>query len=219
MSTFGIGLGPLPDYADFNSNDRAKEHVQKASSNASSLDRAILAKESEEVPFVVQFSIGTDRAQAGHPSLRPSSAIDFVEDSQMKELSDHYYQELRNQLPAYLKEKLLRDEEQPFEDRDPDFLALDASLKFEADGLALTDRLSVSESKNEKILLEAKQYVDFPLLVQQQLTTYGSHVTYFLDDYLSKIGPNDPSYSLLINVSNQLKEALELLNKPRQTSS
>ena len=54
-----------------------------------------------------------------------------------------------------------------------------------------------------------------PEVVQRELSTYGLYATHFLDAYLEKIGRNDPNYEMLLNVSNQMKEAIELF-KPKE---
>ncbi len=213
MSTSGIGAGPIPDYADYSANDRAKEKAQKTVSqgSASGEKGAILTKDSLDVPFEAQIGIETEPAEAGRPSLPPLFRTRFVDDRLVEDSSRDYYQELRNNLSPYLKEKLIEDEAQlAFEDRDPDLIALDTSLKFEANLLAMADRLSAPGTGDEKALISAQQFMALPELVQRELSTYGLHAVHFLDGYLEKIGRNDPSYEILLNVSNQMKEALEL---------
>ena len=174
----------------------------------------ILAKDSLEVPYEKQAGIQANQAEAGRPSLPPLFRTRFVDDHQVEDLSRDYYQALRNNLPSLLKEKLEKDEaHSAFAERDPDLVALDMSLKFEAHLLALADTFSIPSASDEKVLMGIQRYLALPARVQQELLTYGSTVSHFLDHYLSNIGPNDPSYEILHNVSNQMKEALELLKR------
>jgi len=208
MTPIDAGSNLTPDYTKENE----QEHVK--SSGPSEDSGAILTKDSLEIPFEKQISIQSQGAEAGRPFLPPLFRMRFIEDRQVEDLSRDYYQTLRNSLPLLLKNKLERDEAQfTFADRDPDLVALDTSLKFEANLLALADTLSVPSGDEERILLGAQQYVALPSLVQQELVNYGATVLRFLDHYLGSIGPNDASYEILLNVSNQLKEALELLNR------
>jgi hypothetical protein len=101
-------------------------------------------------------------------------------------------------------------------DRNPDLVALDTSLKFEANLLALTTMAAVPGSEGEKELLGAQQNLALPAEMQQELIHHGSSVLGFLDHYLDSVGRNDPSYEALINISNQMKEALELLKPNRE---
>lgn len=79
--------------------------------------------------------------------------------------------------------------------------------------MALAGSFSVPGSgPDESTLIGAQQYLGLPDLVKQELLNYGLIVTNFLDDHLATIGPNDPSYDLLLNVSNQMKEAMFLFH-------
>ncbi len=202
-----------PDY----SKETIQIHARKAASATSSHSKGvILAKDSLEVPYEKQVGIQTNEAEAGRPFLPPLFRTRFVDDRKVEDLSRDYYQALRNRLPSPLKEKLEADETQiVLADRDPNLVALETSLKFEANLLALADQLVILNPNDEKALLRAQQYLALPEVVQKEILNYGSTVTRFLDHYLSTIGPNDPSYDILINVSNQVKEALELLNLQR----
>lgn len=206
-----------PDYSKETTQVQAKKAASQGASSAGK--GVILTKDSLEVPFVEQTSVHANEAEAGRPSLPPLFRARFVDDRQVEDLSRDYYQALRESLPALLKEKLENDEEKLFEDRDPNLVALDTSLKFEANLLALADTILIPNADNEKVLLGAQQYLALPEIVQKELLTYGSTVTRFLDHYLSTIGRNDPSYEILVNVSNQIKEALELLSLNCGTSS
>ena len=204
---FGTGSNLTPNYTK----ETEQEQTKNASSQSSS--RAILTKDSLEVPFEKQISIQSQEAQAGRPFLPPLFRMRFVEDRQIEDLSLAYYQTLRESLPLILKTKLEKDELQSaLADRDPNLVALDTSLKFEANLLALADRVSIPSSDEEKVLLGAQQHIALPTIVQKELLTYGTSVLGFLDHYLDSIGRSDASYEILVNVSNQIKEALKLLN-------
>jgi hypothetical protein len=211
---FGTGYHLTPDQTKETEKEQAKKSTSQVESGA------ILSKDSLEIPFEKQFSIQSEEAEAGRPFLPPLFRMRFAEDRQVEDLSRDYYQTLRNNLPPLLKDKLEKDEAQPsLEDRDPDLVALDSSLKFEANLLALADTLSVPSNDHEKVLLGAQQYIALPTLVQQEFLSYGANVLRFFDHYLDSIGPNDASYEILVNVSNQVKEALELLSLNRETTN
>jgi len=211
---YGTGSNLTPSYTKETEHEQAKKATSQRSSGA------ILTKDSLDVPFEAQMSIESQEAEAGRPFLPPLFRMRFVDDHQVEDLSREYYQMLRDSLPLLLKEKLKKDEAQiDLADRDPDLVALDSSLKFEANLLALADTLSVPSSKDEKTLLGAQQYVALPALVQQEFLTYGANVLRFLDRYLGSIGRNDASYEILTNVANQMKEALELLKLNRESTT
>jgi hypothetical protein len=211
---FDTGSNLTPNYTK----ETEQEYV-KSSGPAQDSRGAILSKDSLEVPFEKQVSIQSQEAEAGRPFLPPLFRMRFIEDRQVEDLSRDYYQTLRNSLSPLLKNKLVRDEAHvTLTDRDPDLVALDTSLKFEANLLALADTLSVPSGDEERVLLGAQQYIALPSLVQQELLNYGATVLRFLDHYLSSIGPNDASYEILLNVSNQMKEALELLKLNKETT-
>ncbi len=134
----------------------------------------------------------------------------YVEDRTTEDLTFTFYMERLSSLPLELQQKLNLERSKALEDRDPDLVALDESLHFEANLLALADGLSVPSS--DAVLIGAQQFLALPNIVKHELLNYGTTVTNFLDRYLVSIGPNDPSYDLLLNVSSQLKEAIGLLN-------
>jgi hypothetical protein len=205
-----------PDYS------RETEQIQakKGSSEGSASKGATLVKDSLEVRYEKMKPLHASEAEAGRPFLPPLFRTRFVEDRQVEDLSQEYYQTLRNGLSDRLKEKLERDEAQTtLSDRDPDLIALDNSLKFEAHLLALADRLAIPSANDEKTQLGVQQLMALPGLVQQELVSYGSTVAHFLDRYLATMSFNDPSYEILLNVSHQIKEALELLSLNRGTAT
>lgn len=204
----GTSSNLTPDYTRQLEQEQAKKTGSQGTSRG-----ANLSKDSLEIPLEKQFNVSSQQIEAGRPSLPPLFRMRFVEDSRGEDLSRDYYQTLRNSLPPILREKLEKDEAQIVpEDRDPDMVALDSSLRFEANLLALADTLSVPSTSDEKVLVGAQQYLALPSLVKQELLAYGTTISHFLDDHLSTIGPNDASYDILFNISNQMKEALNLLS-------
>ena len=198
-----------PDYNKETTFQRKKSDSLGAESKAKGID---LTKDSLEVPYEQQQKIYAAEAEAGRPFLPPLFRTRFVDDHQVEDLTYAYYLELRDQLPSYLKEKLEKDEKIVLSDRDPDLVAMDMSLKFEANLLALADTFAIPNADEEKSLLGAKEYMNLPEIVQQEISTYGINFVRFLDQYLANIGPNDPSFEILFNVSNQIKEAVALMN-------
>ena len=209
----GFGSNLTPDFSETSrvqmKKGSAKESVQEKGAN--------LAKDSLEIPFEQQAKIGAQEAEAGRPSLPPLFKMRFVEDREGDELSRDYYLALRKSLSPPLKGKLENEEKLPFNERDPDLIALDGSLKFEGNLLALADSLSAPLTGNEPALPGAEHAQALPQTVQKELSSYGSLVCSFLDRYLSQLSRNDASYELFQHVSNQIKEALNLLNYKQDT--
>lgn len=199
-----------PDY----SRETTQIQAKKGSSERSAASKgATLVKDSLDVRYEKMMPLHSTEAEAGRPFLPPLFRTRFVEDRQVEDSSQEYYQALRDGLSDRLKEKLEKDEMQSaLSDRDPDLVALDNSLKFEAHLLALADRLAIPSANDEKTQLGAQQLMALPEVVQKELVSYGSTVAHFLDHYLATMSFNDPSYEILLNVSNQIKEALELLS-------
>lgn len=187
-----------------------QEQMKKGSSTPSS--GAILTKDSLEVPFEKQISAHSQEADSGRPSLPPLFRMRFINDHKGEDLSRSYYQALRDELPPLLKEKLSNDEVyRDLADRNPDLVALDASLKFEANWLALTALATVSSNDPVEKLVESQPNLELPIGMQQELIKYGSSVLGLIDHYLDSKGRDDLSYEILFNISNQMKEALDLL--------
>jgi hypothetical protein len=200
-----------PDFIDFNSTEKSQRtnNTQLKQGNPVT-PGVILSKDSIEIPLEVAFGINNDKTNSSRPTLLPLFRTRYVEDRSTEDLSLIFYQERLSSIPLELQQKLNLEKSKPLEDRDPDLVALDESLRFEANLLALADGLSVPSS--DEILIRAQAFLALPNMVKHELLTYGLAVTNFLDRYLVSIGPNDPSYDLLLNVSNQLKEATSLLN-------
>ncbi|CUI15984.1 conserved hypothetical protein [Candidatus Protochlamydia naegleriophila] len=210
---YGFSSSPTsPDYVDLNSTEKSEQLSNtQMKQGAPTNPGVILTTDSLEVPIEVAFGINSDKASSSKPSLLPLFRTRYVEDRQTEDLSLSYYQERLNSLTLEMQQRLNLDKSKPFEERDPDLIALDNSLKFEAHLMALAGSSSVPGSApDESTLIGAQQYLGLPDLVKQELLNYGLIVTNFLDDHLTTIGPNDPSYDLLLNVSNQLKEAMQL---------
>jgi hypothetical protein len=199
-----------PDYNDLS--DLSKSQVatnSKMKQGSPTNPGVILTQDSLEVALEVAFGINIDRASPGRPSLAPLFRTRYAEENETGDLTLSYYQQQIGALPAELQARLNLDKQKDLEDRDPDLVALDQSLKFNAQLLALRDSLSLLESKNST-LGGAGQYLGLPDSVQRELLQTGVIITNFLDEYLANIGPNDPDYERLLSTSNLIKEAMGL---------
>lgn len=206
----GFSSNLVPDYSKETSQVQIKKGISEGNAQAKGV---ILSKDSLEIPFEKQVKISSQEAEPGRPSLPPLFRTRFLEDREVEDLSRDYYLALRNSLPQALKEKLNQEEKLlTLADRDPDLAALDGSLKFEANLLALTDVASAPKVGDENTLLGAEREQALPEIVQQELSAYGATVSDFLDSYLSTLSREDPSYEMFHHVSNQIKEALNLLS-------
>lgn len=199
--TPGSNSNITPDYMRHLNRELAK-------SNASAQPGAILSKDSLEVSYVNQFPIRSNDTQADRPVLAP---LLFRQGKEKENsLADAYYQELREQLPIALKEKLDRNEKETEDSqKDMDCMALAASLRFQANLLALSDTVSIGPSK--KNTADAELYATFPVLMQQEMDKSATTLSTHLTDYLTSIGKNHPSHEILSNVYNQIQESIRLL--------
>ncbi|WP_075883344.1 hypothetical protein [Candidatus Protochlamydia sp. W-9] len=210
---YGFSNSPTsPDYNDLNALSKSQTLTNsKMKQGAPTNPGVILTEDSLEVPLEVAFGINIDRASAGRPTLSPLFRSRFAdENNQTENLALSYYQSRFEGLPFELQARLTLDKQKEFEDRDPDLLALDASLKFDAQLLAFRDSFSVSKT-DESIQIAAQQYLGLPDAIGQEMIKTSGAITNFLDDHLSQIGPNDPDYDRLLNVSNLIKETTYLL--------
>ena len=221
MNSTPIGTGfssspNSPDYMDMGSKEILQQQAANKFLQGSPINPGvILTKDSLQVPLEVQFGITDERANSSNPTLMPLIRTRYVEDRTTEDTSLGFYQERRAKLSDGLKQKLDANDEAirtgQFDLIDQDVLALDMSLKFEANLMALANGLSVPSSGHESLLIGAQQYLAMPEAVKSEMISYGSKVVHFLDQHLSQIGSNDPSYDILLNASNQIKEALTLL--------
>lgn len=207
--------GPnMPDYISNNAKEVAKEsnHNRIPQSSQSLNPGVILTTDSLEVPLEYAFSIADQRSESSRPSLMPLFRTRYVDKALLEDLSIDYYVQLRNALPAHLKEELEADEQLAVEKRDSNLVALDHSLHFEADVLLFAKKLSSSPLDPDQATLAAQVFHDLPTQTHQALLNHEKQVISYLDRHLESIGPNDPSYDIFLNASNQLKEAWNFLN-------
>lgn len=222
MNTSPVGVGftshpNAPDYIELNSKEQQQQLTNSKIQQGSTDKRGvILTKDSLDIPLELAFGINNDRAETSRPTLLPLFRTRFVADREAEELSQNYYAILRSRLPPELQLKLLEDERELFEDRDPDLIALDNSLKFDANVLTLTTQFGVPILEDDMRLIAAQNYLNLPHTVKEELLAYASGVTDYLDQHLAQIGPNDPSYELLLTASNELKNSLWLLDQPEE---
>jgi hypothetical protein len=203
-----------PDYIDISSKDLLQERTNNTIPQGSPGNRGvILTKDSLDVPLEFAFGITDDRSEPGRPTLLPLFRTLIVDDQKIPDTSRNYYEKLRNELSPNLKTKLEQDEQQPFEDRDPDLVALDNSLRFNANVLALAKSFSLPVEEGHLSLIGAQQYLNLPNAIRQEILTYGTTVSNYVDRFLAQIGPNDPSYDFLLNATNQIKQTLDLLTE------
>ncbi len=77
--------------------------------------------------------------------------------------------------------------------------------------MALADTLSLS-SQDQQALQRAERYQSLPEIIRQEIVAYGAVMLHFLEQHLLTIDANDASYDMLFTISNQMRDALELLN-------
>lgn len=203
-----------PEYMDLNSKDNLQQITSSKLIQGSPWNPGvILAKDSLQVPLETQFGITDEKTNPGKPTLMPLFRTRYVDDHATEDKTQEYYQGLKANLPQNLQDLLNKNETQYAEDKDPDVIALDMSLRFEANWLAISDGLSVPSSQNESTLIGAQQFLNMPIMVKMQMLDYGTQVSGFLDHYLATTSSNDPGYDTLLNASNLIKDALVILNQ------
>lgn len=214
MSISGMGSGPsFPDDAERGIRETSKLQRQSSPTpGAGGHKGALLSKDSLDVPLEVYLSSDIEGAEAGRPSLSPLFRTRMGDENESKDASHAFYLELRNKLPPYLKEKLSRDEALDFEDRDPDLIALDTSLKVDANLMAVAQQLSLKAENNETVQETTQSFVALPHRIQARLLDYETMVVNHLDRYAATSERNDPSHTILTNTLTHMKEALEYLH-------
>jgi hypothetical protein len=202
-----------PEYVDLGSKDKLQQITDTTLKQGSPVNPGvILTKDGLDVPLEVQFGINDEKINSGRPTLLPLFRTRYVDDRTTEDNTQGYYQELRGQLSPTLQNLLAENELKSLEERDPDLVALDMSLRFEANWLAISNGLSVPSSSSESALIGAQQFLNMPSMVRSQMLDYGNKVSQFLDTYLATLRRDDPSFDILLNVSNQIKEAILILN-------
>jgi hypothetical protein len=168
-----------------------------------------LTKDSLNVPLELLWKIGYDNQNPSRPSLMPLFRILHTPDIVKSDDISTAYQELRSQLNPDLQEQLQNDERLPFEERDPDLMALDMSLKFEAQVMTLTRLFATPLSPDRDPVIAAK----FQAAIQEtfnQTGLTGKELAAQLEEHLQQIGSNDPSYDHFSGILNVMHDVLDL---------
>lgn len=203
-----------PFYNDPGSKDNIQELRNTRIQQGHSQNRGVpLAQDSLDIPIELQFGINNERTESSRPTLMPLNRTRFV---QMPPISSSYEQEyiqLRNSLPEDLRTKLEEDERLHFSKRDPDLIAFNESLKFEAARRMMIQYLAAPPADLERALASAANYSNMPETILKNILSHSSHVLNKIDDYLNQIGPNDPSYDNYLNASNLAHDAIRILKE------
>lgn len=210
--TTGMPSGPLSsNYVDLLSKDNLQQINNTKIQQGHSANRGvILTQDGLNVPLETAFGIHDEKSESSRPTLSPLFRTRYVDQpNQGDDGSD--YAELRNSLPPELQELLTEDEKLPFRDRDPNMIALDNSLQFEANRRGLVKSLANPPIDIKRATADAANFKNLPAEAKHNIAHYSGQIVQGLDNYLQTIGPNDPSYDLLLNASNQMKEGIDLL--------
>lgn len=207
----GVPTGPMaPDYVDLLSKENLQQiNNTKIQQGHSATRGVILTQDTINVPLETAFGINNERSETSRPTLMPLFRTRYVEMPKLSNFIESDYAVLRNQLPTELREALESNEKLPFKDQDPDLIALDQSLQFEASRRTLIKILGNPPVDQERALADAVNFIKLPEMVSKNILNYGYTITNCLDRYLGALGPNDPSYDLLLKTSNQIKELLQ----------
>lgn len=218
MNTPPVGIGLTsnpnsPEYRELNSQEQLQVMTNQSQGTHSNRG-AILAKDSLNVPLEFAFRIANENAQPDRPVLLPLfRARDIADKEQLEEPIRNYYEELRAGLSPPLREKLEQNERILLEDRDPNLTALDQGLlRFGSAALEqLIGVMGAPLALDDIRMVGAQSYLESPDRVGEEIVNYATAMNTYLDDYLAQIGPNDPSYDLLLNASTQIRQALNVL--------
>lgn len=199
-----------PDYVDLNTNEKVRERSKGIQQGPTT--GAVLAKDSLNVPLEEALPIAYEQIGSGRPTLMPLFRTRYVEDKETTDLTQNFAMKLRNALDPEMRARLETDEKQLFDERDPDLIALDQGLiQFGAEVLTHVAVAGLPVTADDARLVAAQNYLNLPEVAKQEGVAYGSMIDQYLDRFLSNIGPNDPSYDLLLKASNQLKQTLQIV--------
>jgi len=219
MSAPSVPTGPgdatqMPIYISIQVQDNLKEeNNNRVPQSSQGLYRGVkLTTDSLEVPLEYAFGINNEASPSSRPSLMPLFRTRYVDKTTVEEESIDYYVQLRNSLSDELRSQLDDDELLSIEKRDSNLVALDHSLHFQADVLTFAKKIESIVIDPESASLAAQDFQTLPSQAQQVLLDHDHQVISYLEHHLQSVGANDPSYDLLLNASNQLKEAWSFLN-------
>lgn len=202
-----------PDYIDLNSKDKinttnASNPVQNSPINPG----VILTKDSLDIPLIMQGGITNERPQPPKPELDLVLFTNrYVDTPEFEDKTITFYNELKSNLSPALQEQLKENEQKDFEDQDPNLIALDAGLQMQAIWIAMAETLAVHPPSNEPLSHATELFLDLPLTFGNNFAAFGMSISNHLDQYLATISSDDPGYDLLLNTSNQIKDALAIL--------
>jgi len=173
----------------------------------------VLTDDTYKIPLEILFWINNNRTELARPSTATLFRLFNVTGDKAPPFALEQYQRLRESLPEELKGQLLNDEKLRFIQRDPDLIALDESLSFQAIGLALLDLIAAPALSTERAEAGAITFHAMPDNVKHNLLALTETINAELNTYLNDIGPNDPSFDLLLKASNEMRETFKLLKK------
>lgn len=202
-----------PDYFPLNAKETTQEIVNTKNPQGSNPRGVILTPDNEGIPLeIIMGKIGNDPYSSARPMLKESlfQMINVSPKAQAEEMRGTF-ELLLSFLPTDLQEKLTQDKQLPFEDRDPDLVALDLMLKFETGFAAAAARVSMPEVEGGTALTEAKRYEALPGEVNGALMALTDKILSRLEDYLTVSSPNDIGHDLLLNALNALQQGKETI--------
>ena len=202
-----------PIYVNLYSNDRAQQilnsslhqgHVQNPG--------VILTDDNDKIPLPMLIWINDNKTEISRPVTSVLFRdIDTTGDRKGASANE-LYEKLKSELPDNLKTQLEKNDQLYFTQQDPDLIAFDQSLKFASSLLAtLSDLGQKDPISSERAQAGIKNFNALPNEVTKNIITFCSLINQELTNYLEKIGPNKPGFDILLNASNQVKDALAIL--------
>ena len=214
----GIPTGPLsPIYDDFSSKDKSQERSNTTLANAPGTSKGVvLTTDTLDVPLESLIKLANERTETSRPTLSPLFRTRYVDSNPPQPMSvESFYEALRERLPTSpinLKSRLEYDESLNFKDRNPDFIALDQSLWFQANVLStFIERLGRPRDVSGHVKIAAEEFQNLPDQIKNNAVNWSHTILTYLDKHLQNVGPNDPSYDLFLEASNQMRDALNII--------
>ncbi len=212
IGTGFTGSQYAPDYVDMLSKEKLNEmNTRNPVQNSPVQPGVVLAKDGLDV-WINESGITNVKGEPARPSLATINKTLITSYPNLPEdKSITHYHNLRSGLPDDLKGQLTDDEEKTFEERDPNLIAMDANKRLNANWMAMAEGLSVPSSKDEPISTATKAFNAMPETVGNNMLHHGAKIGHHLDHYLSTIRSDTPGFDILLNASNQIKDAGTIL--------
>lgn len=221
MSSLGAGFEfstpNTPNYIDYSSPDKSEEIVNSRIASGSGNTGVPLAKDGVDIPLEYAIPLKDERSAGSRPTLYPLFRTRYAELTPQTNWDiQGYYTKLKDSLSPETRFQLETDLKQLFEDRTPDWVAMDSSVRFAASILLLAHQAARPFSFDTDSDYQTKairHFQELPHQAEQELLNYSQEVYQFASQYLGELGRNDPSYEMFANALIALQQGRLLLKE------